>query len=179
MLPGFWGFLLLTLLSSSCEKIITAPSSQESLPPITTEGKGTFACKVNGEVWRNCGGGAGIFGGGSLFGEYHDFYKIFQLLATRECEGFDGSMFIYTDVTNGIGSYQIKRFNRTNYNSECHDDPFNPYELLEGAENSVDIIKLDLEEYIVSGTFQCTLVHPDCKDTLYITEGRFDYDWAN
>jgi hypothetical protein len=29
------------------------------------------------------------------------------------------------------------------------------------------------------GTFQCVVVDDNCSDTIYITEERFDYDWAN
>jgi hypothetical protein len=29
------------------------------------------------------------------------------------------------------------------------------------------------------GTFQCVVVDDNCSDTIYISDGRFDYDWAN
>lgn len=53
------------------------------------------------------------------------------------------------------------------------------YFLLETADNWVEILNLDTDEFIVSGIFECTLVHEGCGDTLFITDGRFDYDWAN
>ena len=34
-------------LASSCKK----EKMPDALPPITTEGKGTFGCKINGEIW--------------------------------------------------------------------------------------------------------------------------------
>ena len=164
------------LLLSACKKIkIDLTPYPDDLPPITTEGKGTFACLLNGEVWSRCGGNLER---SSLIGEYHDFYKIFQMLAGRDCDEFDDSISITAYVTDGEGKYDLHRADYNDFNSDCH-SAWNPYELLEGAENWVEILHLDLNEAIVSGTFQCTLVHPDCGDTLYITEGRFDYDWAN
>ena len=41
---SFCAFLLSTVLLSSCER-------GPELTPLTQEGKNTFSCKVNGEVW--------------------------------------------------------------------------------------------------------------------------------
>ena len=47
---AYYGFLFLLLGSNThCKK--SAPPSN-ILPPVTQEGKNTFGCKVNGEVWR-------------------------------------------------------------------------------------------------------------------------------
>ena len=173
----YW-FVLLSfiLLSSACKKIkIDLTPYPDELPPITTEGKGTFACLLNGEIWSRCGGNLER---SSLIGEYHDFYKIFQLQTSRDCDGFDDSILISAYVTDGEGKYDLHRADYNNFNNECQ-DVLDTYLFVDGTENSVEILHLDLEEHIVSGTFQCTLVHPDCGDTLYITDGRFDYDWAN
>src|SRR5690606_28653311 len=47
--------LVIAMLSgaSSCKKETTEPNSSNPnvLPPLTHEGKNTFGCKVNGEVW--------------------------------------------------------------------------------------------------------------------------------
>jgi hypothetical protein len=162
---------------SSCEKIKLIPSSQDELPPITTEGKGTFSCLINGKVWNSCGGGS-IFGGSSQYGEYHDFSKIFRMRDLRECDGHDDTIYISAYVTDSLGTYEFIRATYNDKNQDCN-DPLDAYELLESADNWVEILHLDTHEAIVAGIFQCTLVHPDCGDTLYITEGRFDHDWAN
>jgi hypothetical protein len=38
---------------------------------------------------------------------------------------------------------------------------------------AITIVKLDKVNHIISGTFNATLIKPDC-DTVKITEGRFD-----
>jgi hypothetical protein len=54
----YYFILALILLSqTACKKdkhingTGTPPPQQQQLPPITTEGKNTFGCLVNGEVW--------------------------------------------------------------------------------------------------------------------------------
>lgn len=43
---------------------------------------------------------------------------------------------------------------------------------------SVEITFIDLDDNIISGTFDMTLVNPDCADsTMAITEGRFDFGY--
>ena len=60
-------FLLLTwllavpLLWGGCEKPLfktdkASIAQPDELPPITTTGEGTFACKINGVNWQRCGG---------------------------------------------------------------------------------------------------------------------------
>ena len=178
-------FLLLTwllavpLLWVGCDKPLfktneASIAQPDELPPITTTGEGTFACKINGVNWQRCGGG---FLQSSILGNWSPNYKIFQLLATRGCEDFDESVFITAHI-DSIGTYELSRAHFDDFNLDCQ-DVADPYVLQEGASNWVEILNLDTDEFIVSGTFQCTLVHEECGDTLFITDGRFDYDWAN
>jgi hypothetical protein len=95
----------------------------------------------------------------------------------RSCEGFDDSVYIAAYV-DSVGRYDLHDANYNDNNHPCQ-NPADPSRLLEGADNWVEILNLDTEEYIVSGTFQCTVVDDNCGDTIYITDGRFDYDWAN
>ena len=178
-------FLLLTwllavpLLWGGCDKPLfktdeASIAQPDELPPITTTGEGTFACKINGVNWQRCGGNLKA---SSLTGEWHPVYKIFQLAASRECEGFDDRISISAYI-DSKSTYPLSRATYNDFELECQ-DVADPYVLLEGADNWVEILNLDTEEFIVSGTFQCTLVHEGCSDTLFITDGRFDYDWAN
>ena len=178
-------FLLLTLLLaipllwSGCDKPLFKPdrgsfAQPDELPPITTTGEGTFACKINGVNWQRCGGG---FLQSSILGNWSPNYKIFQLGAKRECSGFDETISINA-IVDSAGTYPLEMADFNDFNLECQ-DVLDPYVLLEGADNWVEILNLDTKEFIVSGTFQCTLVHEGCGDTLFITDGRFDYDWAN
>jgi hypothetical protein len=179
-------FLLLTcllavpLLWAGCDKPLFKPdrgsiAQPDELPPITTTGEGNFACKINGVNWQRCGGG---FLQSSIIGEWHPVYKIFQISGDRrKCEGFDDSVYI-TAYVDSAGVYDLHHASYIDHNLPCQ-DIFSPYTLIEGADNWVEILNLDTQEFIVSGTFQCTLFDPNCGDTIYITDGRFDYDWAN
>jgi hypothetical protein len=179
-------FLLLTwllavpLLWAGCDKPLFNPdrgsiAQPNELPPITTTGEGTFACKINGVNWQRCGGG---FLQSSILGNWSPNYKIFQISGMRRsCEGFDDSIYLNA-IVDSAGFYPLKRAHFDDFNLDCQ-DVADPYVLQEGASNWVEILNLDTKEFIVSGTFQCTLVHEECGDTLFITDGRFDYDWAN
>jgi hypothetical protein len=57
-------FICCSLLFHSCTKTPDEPEPDPTptpctncLPPITTEGKNTFGCKVNGKIWLPKGGG--------------------------------------------------------------------------------------------------------------------------
>ena len=97
-------------------------------------------------------------------------------MGSRECDGFDDSIYI-NSIIDSVGIYPLERVHFNDFELECQ-DVVDPYMLLEDADNWVEILNLDTEEFIVSGTFQCTLVHDKCGDTLFITDGRFDYKWA-
>ena len=175
----FTWLLAVPLLWSGCEKPLFKTdkgsiAQPDELPPITTTGEGTFACKINGVNWQRCGGNLKA---SSLTGEWHPFYKVFQLLATRECEDFDDSIFISAYV-DSLGRYDFHNGSYGDNDLSCLDRWPDRFSLLETADNWVEILNLDTEEFIVSGTFQCTLVHEECSDTLFITDGRFDYKWA-
>ena len=180
-------FLLLTwllavpLLWGGCDKPLFKPdrssiAQPNELPPITTTGEGNFACKINGVNWQRCGGG---FLQSSILGNWSPNYKIFQISGMRRsCEGFDDSVYI-TAYVDSAGIYELHHASYSNHDLACLDMWPDRYSLLEDANNWVEILNLDTQELIVSGTFQCTLVHEGCGDTLFITDGRFDYDWAN
>jgi hypothetical protein len=185
MLPSASSLILTWLLAvpllwAGCDKPLfktdeASIAQPDELPPITTTGEGTFACKINGVNWQRCGGNLKA---SSLTGEWHPVYKIFSLQGLRRCEGFDNALTI-TAYIDSIGKYNFHYASYREPDLICQAVIDNRYRLVEAAENWIDILNLDKEEFIVSGTFQCTLVHEECGDTLFITDGRFDYDWAN
>ena len=179
-------FLLLTwllavpLLWSGCDKPLfktdeASIAQPDELPPITTTGEGTFACKINGVNWQRCGGNLKA---SSLTGNWSPNYKIFQLSAFRDCEGFNDNVSI-SAYLDSLGRYDLHNGDYSKADLPCLYRWPSFYSLLDSADNWVEILNLDTKEFIVSGTFQCTLVHEECGDTIFITDGRFDYDWAN
>jgi hypothetical protein len=149
------------------------PPQADTLPPITTEGLQTFGYKVNGEVIRY----------GSQSGRYinldylnEDSTLHFQLESGDHFLGLSGlrvfqkvKFLIDSTTTSGIdqpASLWVQYFNsrsKQRYNQEIS--------------GGGEILKLEStpDHNIVSGTFWCTLINQDDpKDTVYITDGRFD-----
>ena len=89
-------------------------------------------------------------------------------------------MFISAAYVDSVGRYPLSTMHFYDFdrNAKSCQESSDSSNLLEDADNWVEILNLDTEEYIVSGTFQCTVVDDKCGDTIYITDGRFDYKWA-
>jgi len=169
--------LALPLLWGGCDwlKNDNAPLDPvEQLPPITTTGANTFGCLLNGEPWVVCGG---FLETSRLSGGYGYQSNRLRISGKRWCKSSRDNIFI-SAIVNSLGAYEYERAEYGNQEIECQ-DVLDPYSFLKGADNRLEILRLDKENYIMSGTFQCTLVHAKCGDTIYITEGRFDYKWAN
>ena len=172
-------FLLLMPLSwASCDKpLFSIKKDPPSLPPITTTGENTFGCLVNGEFWlKNT-----QFLHGGITGEYHSGYDIFQIHGHRFREGDLQASISFSAYLTEEGEHELHHATYWDSDSTCIGSIVREgFELLlEGASNKVNILNLDQKEFIVSGTFEFTLVYPECGDTIRVTDGRFDYDYAN
>ncbi len=166
--------ILLFLTAANCKKDDdTNPIDQ--LPPITMEGKGTFACLINGEVWKWKGRNPWN-GFPNLDVYYNDLTKrlFIQAVKTIEVENEDLSQTftIGNKLTTGIGQYDVEYDNRIYVDYTSSINNCISYEIDTISFNKLNITKLDKEAKIVSGTFEFTVIN-DC-DTLRITEGRFD-----
>lgn len=168
--------LLLTLFSftSSCKK---DKNKEPELPPATQEGKGVFACKINGKVWISENGQRKMNGG--VVGDTLSAFGTTQLNDGR-IESLEilllGSYYDnvkYYNLNDTISAYAV-------YIKSSATDCFsvsslgygkNVYKKVVGG--SLTITKADKVNNIVSGTFSFN-VPTDYCDTLQITEGRFD-----
>jgi hypothetical protein len=169
--------LLPPLLWGGCDLLKnddTPLESVQQLPPITTTGANTFGCLLNGEPWVVCGG---FLETSRLSGGYGFQSNMLEIVGKRWCKASKDNIYLST-FADAPGVHEYRYAEYRNREIECQ-DVLDPYRLLEGADNRLEILRLDKENYIMSGTFQCTLVHAKCGDTIYITEGRFDYKWAN
>jgi hypothetical protein len=163
--------LSLPLFLNSCKKStpdkpntpVTPPTCDTCLPDITTTGKGTFGCKVNGKIWLPKGGWMSpatrleyfqynlmIDGENSEnvninVKEIHDTgyfdFSTFQFVSTR-------ALFRNTDLTINYRSQPIT-------NGYLH------------------LLRFDMDKGIVSGTFAFDAYNTE-GDSVHITEGRFD-----
>ncbi len=183
--------LLLSTTTSQCTKTSTTPDDSNSLPPETQIGAGTFACKINGVVWR-----------------YKD--PNYEFLSTKPKTRWEfdpstsnGNLYIsgvrFSDGINendllDISSDSLLSYKERNANNigkyhfgmrytiydtknlQCSD--FSSTRLIDSTQNffsngKLTISKLDQTAKIISGTFHCTIYQTGC-DTLKITDGRFD-----
>ncbi len=164
------------LLGASCDKVNNV--KKDELPPITTEGKNTFGCKVNGKVFRNFGGNFNVQ---DLDVDYHIPSGLFALTAAQIDD--EKGIFNFVNCLATFLEEGTYNFNEGRCFYESHSyctDEFDPLNLDPTQPAILNILRLDNQEFIIAGTFEFTLTHPDCPgDTIRITEGRFDVDWAN
>jgi len=174
-------FLLLTwllavpLLWGGCDKPLFQPDKDDTdepgeLPPITTTGENTFGCLINGEVWLPAGPdrynrgfdeNTGQFAFGALRRPLNE--------SIEEIVGLTGKVEISSrfviDYSCGFGS--------------SSDDFFYSYAIDTTATNKLIFLRLDIENNIASGTFEFTAINEyPPYDTVYVTQGRFDFNYG-
>lgn len=160
------------------QKIILPQPPVEQLPAATQEGKNTCGFLVNGKLWLP----KGKLGNGqpNLDWWYDPAYRngTFNIHGSRSENQGDS---LFTSFGIGISNCTttgIYMLNRTaagiamysNYYKNCI---YYTQDTLPGHNSYINITKFDLQNRIISGTFQFSMVKPGC-DTTRITEGRFD-----
>ena len=158
------------------------PIDYTVLPPATQEGKNTFGCLVNGEVWiprvpifavtiydkaisfdesKGLGYGYGTF---TLADNLIDDWMSLSFGFTF----FEPSVFHTTpdDSDSSLFSVLFRRGNSGYYEPD-YSVPL--------ASNTWKVTKVDTVKNFISGTFEFTLIHKtNPNDTIKFTEGRFD-----
>ncbi|MFA0963245.1 hypothetical protein AB9P05_15690 [Roseivirga sp. BDSF3-8] len=133
----------------------------EQLPPLTTEGKGTFGCLINGEAFVS-------------------YYP--NTLADYSTDDLIDMVADFRDLEASI-SVAITPFNREEeiYYFPSSDMQFSigsgedvcDYRAWDNIEGWVEVSDFNPFDEYVSGTFEYTAVNEMC-DTLRVTDGRFD-----
>lgn len=167
----FFSFLFLFSCKDKSEK-------PNSLPPITSEGKGTFGCKVNGQIFVPAGTK------GKLEVEYytwnlsHEFYGTFSITAWRSGENgnLEACQIGHSKIL-GEGNYHLSN-NKSDTlgrgNCLIRNTHYSMSQSNKGYGN-ITIQRYDTLARIISGTFDFwTCNDKDIKDTAFVTEGRFD-----
>ncbi len=168
------------MLVSTCNKTrngldcIEPPSI---LPLKSSNGANTFGCKINENNWTPFGVRWGFsFLEGPLKAKYFGHPTYYLLLnASRyienKCDTIDQQFYI--DLHNiKLGENKIDF--RENVFSQWINNYHYTYSLDTTVSHVVKISKLDTINFIISGTFEFTLVGKTENDTLKITSGRFD-----
>jgi len=167
--------LFITTFLSGCK---SDDNKNNTLPPATQTGVGTFACYVNGKAfidksggWFNCyyqlvdggyyfgiGGntkrtmnnGLWSIGMGTYNKTISEGKTLLLVKGGEEGNAFGGGGFSFPNI------YYIVSETNSEYTGE------------------LTITKLDFEKRIVSGTFSFDLQHPVTGERIEIREGRFD-----
>ena len=182
----FYAILFLVSTTTQCSKTTVDPNG---LPPETQTGAGTFACKINGVVWRYKDPNYEVLGTKPKTRWEYDPTLFGGLLYISGVRYFDGinlddilnitidSINTKTKFSVGTSSYWGLKYN--NYKAlktscqEISSDSFFTNSKNYYSSGNLAITKFDKSTKIISGTFYCTIYQTGC-DTLKITEGRFD-----
>jgi len=163
-------FSSLLFLNMDCtEKPDPVPEPQ--LPPLTHEGKNTFGCLVNGELWLpDVDGGMGVVH--ELSCEYVNGYFDLDAKIFTKDKNQKISLTLYNSILHKDKIYMLNDKNPgsgyyLNYRIPC---TVRTDSLINGK---LIISFIDTLTRIVSGTFNFTAYSIDC-DTIRITDGRFD-----
>lgn len=163
---------LLFLLLLSCKD----DDAQPELPPATQTGEDTFGAYVNGEVWIPKGRPSTFQSNLNVVYDpgYHG--GTIDIRAYRLTE--DTSVKGYIQIgSSGIGKEgAFKLENKDVYllvyrDSNCYYESSDEEVFSDGV---LEITRLDMQEGIISGTFEFILAKDGC-DTIRVTDGRFDY----
>lgn len=172
-------------MSTSCKKDVPEPNTQTDiqLPAITTSGKNTFGCYINGDLFIP----KGTINYRAI--QYPRYYTDngYLDIRVRNVKDFEDwlSIYIFTDNIFGTGDYSINP-NALNTPVPCLERKIDtvisgyetfaipPYFVDTTKTNLVKITRLDLEAGIVSGEFEFTATSEYFNDTIKVTQGRFD-----
>ncbi len=158
--------ILITFLTG-CDRDKDSSTKKDVLPPITQEGKNTFGCKVNGEVWVPQSG----FLINALTSSYQS--NVFILDAKRETEELDEEIF-YSGFFDAVGSYSLPNANHTVEFNKVINSILHYYYVDTINSGVVTITKLDTTEGIIAGTFYFDAIDTTTNEVLHVTDGRFD-----
>jgi len=161
------------------------------LPPITSEGKNTFACKINGEVFVADGSGTNTPNAGIYAIMETDFDTLGSFLPQDSSDFWlvaENGKQIVSFFINSPLSVGKHNFSANTYIYPIVVRPKNYGEVSRSGKNfittSVDtgslfITRCDRTRFIISGTFQFKAKNLSSKaETVEVTEGRFDLDYS-
>jgi len=152
------------------------PIDYTVLPPATQEGKNTFGCLVNGEVWVPRV---------ALWIPWYDLAGSFSekdgsgignitcRLLTKDQDDFMQLIFGPTFLQTGL--YHMKPLVSTDAQMRIGPKPWYVTDYRDSTENWVRLTLIDTSSNIIAGTFQFTLYNSgNNNDKVVVSEGRFD-----
>ena len=171
--------LILAFGLTSCDLLKVGDSGTDKepeLPPITTTGENTFGAIVNGDIWLP----SSSIRQGAVF----QTTELITIFADKEIGDIDQN-FSITIRNESIteGRFEFNSSNKEeNRFVEWQDDKSGCFYKAEDDSSqytgSLDVIKLDKTNKIISGTFEFVLSKVGCP-MLEIEKGRFDLKYIN
>ena len=187
----FYAMLLfISSTTTQCSKTSTTPDDSNTLPPETQTGAGTFACKINGVVWRFKDPNYEFLSTKPVTSwslETNSMGGYLTISGLRYPDGINSSdlMFLQADSLLNSKEKVINNYNGYNFGivyknylapvNKCDEYKTTSLDTTKNyfSSGKIFITKLDQITKIISGTFYCTIKQNGC-DTLKITDGRFD-----
>lgn len=183
--------LLPGLLFQSCKKtpiyLLGGPELPQEMPAVTTEGKNTFGCYLDGELWLPRK--KTFLYGGAVESSYNQDSGYLDLKLFRDVSEKPSSYMKFSaGVTNEIrdtGIYRLylrkentwgyRKGSATFYRDETsyYDSNFYYTDTLRPV--VIHIIKLDRVKRIIAGTFEFSPYNKYLQKEVRITGGRFDF----
>ena len=156
--------MLLVIFFSACQE-------DDELPSITSEGKNTFGCLVNGRLFtpKAPPGQTGTQAHFFLLGDTSTSVNIY---------GGNYNQDVFISIIDSPELQIDKTYSLTDSTccgieySEFGDSPSCRYK--KALSGNVKLIKFDINQKILAGTFEFKAYSDACNDTVTITEGRFD-----
>ena len=164
--------LVMLVFAFACDK---DDHDNETLPPATQSGKGTFACYVDGKPFIDKSGGWFNCYYQLLEGKYY-----FNVRGIFPSEDNPRTIAIGTEnksISEGETLLLIARENGNAWAGggfRSSDNSSEPSFTSNSNTGELTITKLDFERKIVSGAFWFNIKHPTTGKTIEIREGRFD-----
>lgn len=158
------------------------PIDYTVLPPATQEGKNTFGCLVNGEVWVP----HVTVLSWTLYDKAFSFDESKGLgYGHGDCTIANDSTYQVMALAFGISHYLPIEYNTTSdstYNNaftvwfkDTNSKWYYPDETMTLKSNWFTLSKIDTTRNFISGTFEFTLYNTQNKnDSIVVTDGRFD-----
>jgi hypothetical protein len=149
------------------------------LPPITQEGKNTFGCKVNGEVWVPRV--EAFVPVNYLHCAYYRNNQNFRIITRLVTNSKNEEMQIYIAPKNlkeGRINLTDTSISSVNYWDHTNLTSY-PYFSMNSSANWIDVTHIDTINHIISGIFQFTLKNnPDPNKKISFSDGRFDLKYT-
>ncbi len=182
--------LLLSTTTSQCTKTSTIPDDPNALPPETQTGAGTFACKINGVVWRYKDPNYEFLSTKPVTSwslETNSMGGYLTISGLRYPDGINSSDLLFLQADSLLNSKDkiINNYNGYNFGivyknylapvNKCDEIKTTSLDSTKNyfSSGKLTITRLDQAAKIISGTFYCNIKQTGC-DTFKITDGRFD-----